>query len=256
MKDFSKSFGFIALAAVMALALAGCSPTVESVSLSGGDTIEVGDSLKFNATVSGKNKPSQSVTWSVSSKSDGSGAVAGGTDISPSGVLVVDEKETATTLYVKAVSTQNADKFDYIQVKVKKPAATSTAAKPAATVTSVTKEQNTATTTDTTAQTATAQTTQTATVTGVRITSPQNNTKVKKGGTLQFTAKVDGTNNPSQEVTWSVKMYGGRGSMNVQTTIDENGLLSVANNETVNLRVTATSKLDPSKFEDIRVDLE
>jgi len=129
MKILSKRFGIIAFAAIIALALAGCgggSPTVESVSVTaegGESSIKTGDMLGFSATVTGKNKPSQDVTWSVSSSSDGTGSVAYDTEISSSGFLTVDEKETAPTLYVKAVSKQDSSKFSYKAINVEVVAA-------------------------------------------------------------------------------------------------------------------------------------
>jgi hypothetical protein len=64
---------------------------------------------------------------------------------------------------------------------------------------------------------------------------------VDKGGTRQFTAKVKGTNGPSQAVTWTVE-GGGNG-----TTIT-GGLLTVALNESAtSLTVRATSTANKSK---------
>jgi len=355
MRKFSRRLGIAAFAAVIALALAGCAkPTVESVSLSGGDSVKAGDTLRFSAEVTGKNNPAKTVTWSVSSKSDGSGAVAGGTDISPSGVLTVDEKETATTLYVRATSTQSADKFDYAPVKVEAIAATAAttttaAAKPAATVTKVVLDPAThrfrnrgeqiksftvkVEGTNTPAQTVTwkvarkedgtgtvdantkvnnsgqvtvngekedfyliatstvdksksgfakitigqggggpgsgdgggtttgggtgagdTQTTATATVTGVTITPAEG--RVAKGGTMKFTAKVEGTGNPNQGVTWEVRRQGD-GETAAGTKIAEDGTLTVDAGQGGNrLRVTATSNVDKTKSATVTVRLE
>jgi len=64
-----------------------------------------------------------------------------------------------------------------------------------------------------------------------------------KGQTQKFNAVVNGSNNPSQSVNWTVT-----GSQLSTTTIDANGLLSVASNETAaSLTVTATAKADQSK---------
>ena len=88
--------------------------------------------------------------------------------------------------------------------------------------------------------TATVTITGTVTVTGVTI-SPSSAT-VAKGRTRQFSATVDGTNNPAQTVTWSVT-GGGAGT----TIVD--GLLTVAADETANtLTVTATSTIDSTQF--------
>jgi len=78
-------------------------------------------------------------------------------------------------------------------------------------------------------------------VTGVSV-SP-NQIEVVKGTTQQFTAIVNGSNNPSQAVTWSII-----GSTSSGTGISTNGLLMVAINETAtSLTVRATSNADPSR---------
>ena len=129
-----------ALIALMTAAFTACAkPSVETVVVSaagGATSMQAGETLRFSAVVTGKNNPSQSVTWSVSSTSDGSGTVANGTDISPGGSLTVSDNETVYTLYVRAASTQSADKFDYAQIKINtvtaapatQPAATAPAA--------------------------------------------------------------------------------------------------------------------------------
>jgi hypothetical protein len=69
-------------------------------------------------------------------------------------------------------------------------------------------------------------------------------TSVGKGSTLQFSAEVTGTGGPPQTVTWSIE------SSHVgATTIDGNGLLSVAAGETAaNLTIRATSTVNTSKY--------
>ena len=120
MKVFLKCFGIIVFTVITALALAGCCPQVESVVVNsnGANSIGKGNTMNFSATVTGKNNPSQNVKWSVSSKSDGSGAVADGTNISPGGTLIVDAKETAANIFVRATASQSEDKYDYVQLKV------------------------------------------------------------------------------------------------------------------------------------------
>jgi len=67
--------------------------------------------------------------------------------------------------------------------------------------------------------------------------------EVQKGGTQQFAATVNGTNNPAQTVTWKVT-----GSSNAGTSISSSGLLTVAANETAaTLTITATSTADTTK---------
>jgi hypothetical protein len=78
------------------------------------------------------------------------------------------------------------------------------------------------------------------TVTSVTVTPATAN--VVKGGTQQFSAAVNGTNDPAQTVTWSVT-GGGAG-----TSITA-GLLTVAVGETAaTLTVTATSTVDTTKL--------
>jgi TolB-like protein len=78
-------------------------------------------------------------------------------------------------------------------------------------------------------------------VTGVTV-SPDN-VSVDKGKTQQFEAAINGTNNPYQTVTWTVT-----GNTNSKTTISEDGILTVADDEIATpLIVTATSTVDQSK---------
>jgi hypothetical protein len=66
---------------------------------------------------------------------------------------------------------------------------------------------------------------------------------VQKGQTQQFSATVEGTNDPAQTVTWSVS-----GNANGGTIMSETGLLTVAAGETATtLTVTATSTADGTK---------
>ena len=82
---------------------------------------------------------------------------------------------------------------------------------------------------------------QPATITGVTV-SPAAAT-VEAGKTQQFTATVTGTGSVSKEVTWSVS------GSNAGTTISENGLLTVATDETATtLTVTATAVGDNTKY--------
>ena len=88
-----------------------------------------------------------------------------------------------------------------------------------------------------------------STVTNVVI-NPRN-VHVYAGNTQQFTATVRGENNPSQRVSWSIV-----GNNSEQTTINSNGLLSVASNETsMEIRVTATSREDTSKSSNTSVTI-
>jgi uncharacterized protein YjdB len=233
MKHTHKCIGIAVMTAIV-LTIAGCAkPSVESVIISadGGTTsVKAGETLRFSAAVTGKNNPSQAVTWSVSSTSDGAGPVAAGTEISPSGSLAVAAKETAATLYVRAVSTENTGKFDYMQVNVS--AAPSAAAAPAAAKAP-------------------------ATVTEVAV-SPENPT-LGRGDTETFTAKVTGTNSPGQGVTWKVSSTeDGKGIVSsTGTSIDAKGVLTVGANEKVGpIYVIATSTVDAKKTGSAKVTAE
>ena len=79
------------------------------------------------------------------------------------------------------------------------------------------------------------------TVTSV-VVSP-NSVNVSQGGTQDFTATVNGSNDPPQSVTWSVS-----GNNSSSTTINSDGRLTVGNNEpSTSLIVQATSTYDTSK---------
>jgi uncharacterized protein YebE (UPF0316 family) len=67
---------------------------------------------------------------------------------------------------------------------------------------------------------------------------------IGKGQTLQFYAGVDGNNSPAQTVTWSIAETG----KHAQTTINNNGLLTVSTAETLaSLTVKAASTVDTGK---------
>jgi len=88
------------------------------------------------------------------------------------------------------------------------------------------------------------------TVTSVNV-SPKT-PAVVKGQTQQFTATVEGTNNPVQTVTWKIETTG----INAGTTINSAGLLTVAAAETLtSLTVKATSTVDASKSDTAAVGI-
>jgi len=83
----------------------------------------------------------------------------------------------------------------------------------------------------------------TPTVTTVVVAPPT--VDVSRGNTQQFTATVNGTNTPPQTVNWTVTTTAGGTAV---STINNSGLLTVANNETnTTLTVRATSTYDTSK---------
>lgn len=70
---------------------------------------------------------------------------------------------------------------------------------------------------------------------------------IGQGGTRQFTAEVIGTNNPSQDVTWSI--YQDSANLHMGTEISSIGYLTVASNEPrTTLTIRATSVLNPAIF--------
>ncbi|MCL2792606.1 MAG: hypothetical protein FWD87_05905 [Spirochaetaceae bacterium] len=199
MKKINKCFVLIILAAITGLLLAGCASIFHSVSIrTDGNVSSVlaGGTLNLRAT-------GRSIQWTVSSTSNGAGAVTPGTSITQTGMLTVAANETASILYVIATSTR--DGFSDIRpIRV-------------------------------------------VTVSGVTVT-PMNQ-MVVAGSTLQFRAQVMGTNNPDNTVTWRVSSSAaGAGAVAAGTSINANGLLSVANNETFRtLYITATSVVDRSR---------
>ncbi|MCL2245011.1 MAG: Ig-like domain-containing protein [Treponema sp.] len=119
-----------------------------------------GATQQFSAIVNGSNNPAQSVTWTVT----GGGA---GTFISNSGVLTVAAAETATSLTIRAASTEDNTKSGVTTAYL-------IDAQNAPTVTSVT-------------------------------INPLNPPIIYIGSPIKFTAAVTGTNNPPLSVNWSLE---------------------------------------------------
>jgi len=86
--------------------------------------------------------------------------------------------------------------------------------------------------------------TPTPTVSNVIVFPSSASININGGSGQQFTATVEGTNNPGQEVVWTVE-----GNISsAATTISSSGYLSVAIDETASLlTVRATSVVDPTK---------
>ena len=169
-----------------------------------------GGSLQYTAAVTGSNNPSSAVTWKVSSNPAGNGAVAAGTYINANGLLTVAANETTPLLYVIATSVVDPSRSGNASVTVSAPVVNPT-------VTSVTVRPS--------------------------------NQQATSGSSLQFSATVTGTNNPSAAVTWRVSSNAaGTGSVRAGTSIDSNGLLTIAASESARtLYVFATSAADPTK---------
>jgi hypothetical protein len=191
-------------------------PTVTGVTISPlNSSVGSGGTLQFSASVTGTNNPSNSVTWRVSSNAAGTGAVTPGTSINANGLLTVSANETLTTLFVFATSTVDTSKSTSVAVSV--VIATAPTAPVPVAVTAVT-------------------------------VSPSNQS-VQRSGTLQFSASVTGTGNPSTAVTWRVSSNAaGTGAVTPGTSISAGGLLTISANETLTtLYVTAASSADTSK---------
>lgn len=79
--------------------------TVSTIEISPAETeIKQGESLTFGVLVTGTGSPSQKVVWSIE------GAASNNTQIDENGKLVIAADETAQTITVKAVSTQDSAK--------------------------------------------------------------------------------------------------------------------------------------------------
>lgn len=75
---------------------------------------------------------------------------------------------------------------------------------------------------------------------------------IKQCDSMQLSAKVDGINNPSQKVTWSIS-----GNTDSNTTISDKGVLSVSLNEKAKqITITATSVADNTKSASVTIAIE
>ena len=273
--------GSITSSAVGAV-LAASAPTVTSVTISPKTpTVVRGGTQQFSAAVNGTNNPAQTVTWSVSGASAGTAIVDGLLTVAAhetSSLLIVTVTSTADTSRSDTASVTIIDAFTVTGVTINPSSATVarggieifTAAvmgtgHPPQTVIwnvygagagttivdgllTVAINETAASLTVTAASTADPTKTNaasitisgTVTVTGVTVDPP--NATVAKGGTMQFSAAVSGTNHPAQTVTWSVS--GGSAG----TAIDD-GLLTVAAHETAaSLTVRATSTINTGVY--------
>jgi len=79
--------------------------------------IAAGGNAQLSATSAGK-APNQGITWSVSSKNDGTGAVTTGTSISETGLLTVSINETASSIFVIAAPGSEIEKADTKEIKI------------------------------------------------------------------------------------------------------------------------------------------
>jgi len=259
-------------------------PTVTSVVVSPiAVSVVKGTTQQFSADVNGSNNPPHTVTWSVT------GGITG-TNINTNGLLTVASGETGTTLTVRATSTFDTSKSGIATVTVTNTAVVNVNPPTADVLKGQTQQFSatygsgqqtfswvvmgatsigtninnngllvvainemapsliiTATLTTDNSKSGNA-TVSVKTVTSVAV-SP-NNLTLLRGTTQQYNAMVNGANNPSQDVTWTV--IGGVDG----TTIDGNGLLSIDSNESAHtLTVKATSILDPTKNGSVTVNI-
>jgi hypothetical protein len=90
---------------------ANTTPTVTNVAVSPSSySTRTNTTVQFNAAVTGSNNPGNTVTWKVSSNSNGTGEIAPRTTINANGLLTVAPNEWSTTLYVFAISTVDPTK--------------------------------------------------------------------------------------------------------------------------------------------------
>ena len=242
-------------------------------------TVEAGKTQQFTAEVEGTGDVSQKVTWSVSGSNAGTTisttglltvaanetaeeltvtatAVGDGTTYGTAKVTVTQPATITGVTVTPATATVEAGETQQFTAEVegtgnfREEVTWSVSGSNAGTtisenglLTVATGETATTLTVTATATavgnsdksaTATVTVTQPATITGVTV-DPAAAT-VEAGETQQFTATVSGTGSVSKEVTWSVT------GSNAGTTISENGLLTVATDETAaTLTVTATA---------------
>lgn len=83
------------------------------------------------------------------------------------------------------------------------------------------------------------------------VTINENITTVEKGTTQNYTATVNGTNIENKDVKWSVT-----GNASANTTIDNNGVLTVSADETAEkITITATSVVDSTKSASLEISV-
>ena len=85
----------------------------------------------------------------------------------------------------------------------------------------------------------------------VNVTVTNTTAIMAVGGSQTLKAIVTGSNNPSQDVTWSVS-----GNNSVDTVISKDGILTIAKNETTSaLVVCATSVANPKKYGEFVIEI-
>ncbi|MCL2265180.1 MAG: hypothetical protein FWC22_03960, partial [Treponema sp.] len=99
----NKHFTLVFLSVLIFVVLSGCASLITRVSISSYGNLSsvlLGGSISFRAS-------GREIVWTVSSRSDGTGAVADGTFITSNGVLTVAYNETALIIYVIATSARD-----------------------------------------------------------------------------------------------------------------------------------------------------
>ena len=112
MKKIILQFGLYIFAIILGLAITGCG-SMRAINIRTENNVSsvlAGGTLRLSAS-------GRSISWSISSTSDGSGSLAAGTQISGTGVLTVAANETALVIYVFAVSTET-EQSNVMQIRV------------------------------------------------------------------------------------------------------------------------------------------
>ena len=214
-----------------------------------GQYLRKDDLCQFTAAITDASISRHGVTWKVSSNASGTGAVAPGTRMSEKGVLIIAANETLPTLYVIATSVANPTIFGSAPVYLVMPAAPPVVTPPAPVAPPAPVTPPPVVTPPAPPPPVV------PTVSGVAV-SPANQS-VNRGRTIQFSASVAGSNNPSAAVTWKVSSnVVGTGAVTPGTGINANGLLTVSANETITtLFVIATSVVDTTKSGSVIVNV-
>jgi len=242
-------------------------------------TLINGETLQFCAVVNGSNSLSKSVIWDVTGGVDG-------TNIDTAGLLTVAQDETAKSLTIKAISEADPLKEGIATLSIP-VVVTSVQVSPASVILNNGETQQFSAVvegSDNISQNVTwevsggvdgtsinpngllsiadSQTAGSLNVTAISVDDPNiigvasvtipliitdltvspSTVSVIRGDSQQFTAEVNGSNNPPQDVIWTLT-----GNANSETSINNNGLLTVASNETsTSLTVDATSSYNSS----------
>lgn len=205
--------------------------------------LEQGWQIVFKAVVIGKNNPSQTVTWSMTGNNTHT------TYITDQGVLAIGIGETAESLQVRATSVQDSSKYNIAYVTIAAYQAS---------------QQNGLT--DVPATPLNTKYVRERTANGSAVWTPieeeveepipepapeihnvevsPSAITVRPGSVITFAAIVNGSEELSKEVTWSIS-----GQRDPNTKITSDGVLTIGDDEdAMMIRVTARSVIDTTKY--------